>query len=205
MKILLASASPRRHELLMQAGIAHEVRPTDCDESETAYRMGEAEAYVMELARRKGEACRIAAGGDEVVLSADTVVYLPHTQEILGKPHTRERAIAMLESLSGRVHRVITGVCLRDSGGLFARFADVTEVEFYPLSRREIEHYVDTAHPFDKAGAYGIQELACRFVRQIRGDYANVVGLPVARVYRALCERYGEDVLLGTADAKHKS
>ena len=190
MKIVLASASPRRHELLLQAGIAHVVRPTDCDESETAYRMGEPEAYVMELARRKGEAYRLQEHeAGEIVLSADTVVYLPHTQEILGKPHDRDRAIAMLESLSGRVHQVITGVCLRDNGGIFAHFADVTEVEFYPLPLAEIECYVDTARPFDKAGAYGIQELACRFVRAIRGDYPNVVGLPVSRIYWALMGR----------------
>ena len=193
MKIVLASASPRRHELLLQAGIEHEVRPTDCDESETAYRAGEAgaaEAYVMELARRKGEAYHLRAG--ETVLSADTVVYLPRTREILGKPHTRAHAIEMLESLSGRVHMVITGVCLRDSGGIFAHFADVTEVEFYPLPRAEIERYVDTARPFDKAGAYGIQELACRFVRCIRGDYANVVGLPVGRIYWEIRRREGD-------------
>ena len=188
-EIILASASPRRHEILVQAGIAHTVRTADCDESATAYRPGEPEAYVMELARRKGEAC--PAGDGEIVLSADTVVYLPHTQSILGKPHTRVRAIEMLESLSGRVHQVITGVCLRDAGGIFAHFADVTDVAFYPLSRREIEDYVDAAQPFDKAGAYGIQERACRFVRSISGDYLNVVGLPVARVYHALLEKYG--------------
>ena len=96
----------------------------------------------------------------------------------------------MLESLSGRVHQVITGVCLRDDGGIFAHFADVTDVAFYPLSRREIEDYVDAAQPFDKAGAYGIQERACRFVRSISGDYCNVVGLPVARVYHALRDKY---------------
>ena len=188
MQVILASASPRRHEILAQAGIAHTVRPTDCDEGETAYRLGKPEAYVMELARRKGEAC--PADDGEIVLSADTVVYLPHTQSILGKPHTRERAIGMLESLSGRTHQVITGVCLRDAGGVFAHFADVTDVTFYPLSRSEIEDYVDTARPFDKAGAYGIQERACRFVRSISGDYLNVVGLPVARVYWALREKY---------------
>lgn len=189
--VILASASPRRHELLCQAGIAHTVRPADCDESTTAYRLGEPEAYVTALARRKNEACPIAQ--DEICLSADTVVYLPHTQEILGKPHTRERAAQMLAALSGRTHDVITGVCLRDIHGVFASFAERTAVTFYPLTAHEIDAYVDTARPFDKAGAYGIQELACRYVRSIRGDYCNVVGLPVARVYHALATYTGEE------------
>lgn len=182
--LILASASPRRHEILEIAGIAHVVRPGDCDESSVSYRVGEPEAYVTELAQRKGAACPLHA--DELCLSADTVVYLPHTKEILGKPHNRERAVEMLTALSGQTHRVITGVCLRDTDAVRAVFSVSTDVTFYPLDADDIADYVDTARPFDKAGAYGIQEQACRFVREIHGDYWNIVGLPISRVWQEL-------------------
>ena len=184
MKIVLASASPRRHELLLQAGIAHVVRPTDCDESETAYRMGEPEAYVMELARRKGEAYRLQEHeAGEIVLSADTVVYLPHTQEILGKPHDRDEAVGMLHRLSGAEHFVTTGVTLRTVQRRYS-FAVTTAVRFRALADEEIAYYVDRFRPFDKAGGYGIQEwIGYVAIESINGSFYNVMGLPVQRLY----------------------
>jgi len=182
--LVLASASPRRHEILDAAGLSHVVRVSHADESSVSYCVGEPEAYVMALARLKGSS--IAPAADEIILSADTVVYLPSTGEVLGKPTDYEDAFRMLSALSGSTHQVITGVCLRDFGGQERTFASVTEVEFRPMTKEEIDDYIVSASPYDKAGAYGIQEQACLFVRSIRGEYQNVVGLPITAVYEAL-------------------
>lgn len=185
-KLVLASASPRRHEILDLAQIPHSIRVSHADESSVSYRVGEPEAYVMALARLKGSVVPPEEG--EVVLSADTVVYIPATGEVLGKPKDHDDAVRMFRLMSGTTHKVITGVCLTDWTGREKTFAETTEVVFRPLSDAEIEEYIELAQPYDKAGAYGIQEQACVFVRELRGEYYNVVGLPVTAVYEALRE-----------------
>jgi septum formation protein len=184
--LILASQSPRRAELLCNAGIPFEVCPANVDES---MRAGEApQDYVTRLAREKalavltGNVDGTAAGA--LVLGADTTVVVDG--ESLGKPVDAEDAHRMLRTLSGRVHVVMTGVCLawRDASGhvLSEAECEVTEVEFAPMSTKEIAAYVATGEPMDKAGAYGIQGKASRWIPRIRGCYFNVVGLPVARV-----------------------
>ena len=137
--------------------------------------------YVQRLARAK--ACAISSGNDDIILGADTVVCLQ--REVFGKPSDPEDAARMLRRLRGRSHWVFTGVCLRS---VRREIVDVagTEVFFGELTDHEIIDYVDSGEPFDKAGAYAIQGLASKFVREIRGCYQNVVGLPVSRVYRHL-------------------
>lgn len=184
--LVLASGSPRRHEILDMAQIPHTVRVSHADESAVTYCVGKPEAYVMELAELKGSVVPPMEG--EVVLSADTVVYVPATEEVLGKPKDHDDAVRMFHMMSGGMHKVITGVCLRDWTGQKKTFAAVTEVVFRDLSEEEIEDYIETARPYDKAGAYGIQEQACVFVKELRGEYFNVVGLPVTAVYEALRE-----------------
>lgn len=191
MRLILASASPRRAELLAAAGIPFEVRPADVDESVLP---GEpADAYVRRVAREKALAA--GAGAPRApILGADTVVVADG--EILGKPRDAEDARRMLRGLSGISHRVLTGVCLVPAGsaeGGDAR-AEVrvaaTTVEFAALTDEEIAWYVSTGEPMDKAGAYAIQGFASRFVTRIDGSYSNVVGLPVALVY-GMCRRVG--------------
>jgi septum formation protein len=176
--IILASQSPRRRELLATAGIPFSVRVSPVEEvrrpSETA------EEYVRRLAREKAEA--VAQPG-EIVLGADTVVVLGG--EVLEKPRDAAGARGMLARLSGRGHVVITGVCLLHPGGVIVE-SESTSVRFAALSEREIEEYVASGEPMDKAGAYAIQGLASKFVERIEGCYFNVMGLPLARVYRML-------------------
>jgi septum formation protein len=185
--LVLASASPRRRELLTQAGYAFEVQPADINED---LRPGEEpRAYVVRLAREKAEAVfreRVASGADEqslVVLGADTTVTLDG--HVLAKPEDAEDAARMLRLLSGRMHRVITGVAVTSVNGTEAA-AEVTKVSFLTLSEKEIARYVATGEPMDKAGAYGIQGLAARWIPRIEGCYFNVVGLPLARVSQLL-------------------
>lgn len=185
-KLVLASGSPRRHEILDTAGLPHTVRVSHADESTVSYCVGKPEAYVMALAELKGSVVPPMDG--EIVLSADTVVYIPATGEVLGKPKDHDDAVRMFHLMSGTTHKVITGVCLHDWTGQKKTFAATTEVTFRSLTEDEIEDYIETANPYDKAGAYGIQEKACVFVREIRGEYQNVVGLPVTAVYEALRE-----------------
>ncbi|MBQ7921347.1 MAG: septum formation protein Maf [Clostridia bacterium] len=184
MKLILASASPRRHEILSIAGLEHDIRPSDADESTVIYTPGQPDAYVIELAIRKAEA--VSAGEGEIVLSADTIVYVPRKDEILGKPKDREDAVRMLTLLSGNTHKVITGVCIADASGMREAFAVTSDVHFRDLSGEEIAEYIDRCRPYDKAGAYGIQEGACHFVDCITGDYYNIVGLPISAVYTKL-------------------
>ena len=182
MKIILASASPRRRELLDQVGWEFCVRVSKVEEIITKIHPGE---IVEELSELKAKAVFSQTEGDVLVIGADTVV--AHKGQILGKPTDTADAVRMLEALQDDTHQVYTGVtlCMRREGVETVKsFYESTEVDFYPMSREEIEWYVNTGEPMDKAGAYGIQGLAGRFVKQIRGDYNNVVGLPVAGLYQ---------------------
>ncbi len=185
-RLVLASKSPRRDELLTMAGLKHEIFVSDADESSVAYRLGEPEQYVEALSLLKAECASRAWTGEPVVfLSADTVVYAPETMEVLGKPKDREDAYRMIRLLSGGNHRVITG-CTIVWGEKVITGHVSTDVWFRELSDEEIYDYIDSSSPYDKAGAYGIQEGASVFVPRIDGDYFNIVGLPVQWVYTAL-------------------
>jgi septum formation protein len=175
MALVLASASPRRREILAVAGIEFTVRPANLDEST---RDGESpEAHVLRLAEAKA---RAVWREGETVLGADTVVAVD--DQLLGKPADDNDAARMLDLISGRRHRVLTGVCFYDGDQAHTGIEE-TFVEFDQLSDQEIADYVATGEPADKAGAYAIQGGASKFVRRIEGCYFNVVGLPVARVY----------------------
>jgi septum formation protein len=189
LKLVLASQSPRRRELLTTAGFQFTVRISAVDEVRAP---GEApEMYARRLAKEKAEASWQAGprSAGEVVLGADTIVVLGDI--VLEKPDGREGARSMLEQLSGREHRVITGVCLRHAGGAEVA-SESTLVKFAPLSAEEIAEYVTTGEPMDKAGAYAIQGLASKFVERIEGCFFNVVGLPLALVYRKLKDVEGD-------------
>ncbi len=178
-QLVLASASPRRRELLAQAGLPAVIRPANIPE---APQPGESPAaYVSRLAREK--ALAVTATPQEAVLAADTTVVAG--QSILEKPADAAAARSMLLQLSARSHEVLTGVCLIWQGQLIEH-VERTLVEFAPLTPEEIAWYVSTGEPFDKAGGYGIQGFASRFVSRIEGCFFNVVGLPVPRVYQML-------------------
>ncbi|MBO5333291.1 MAG: septum formation inhibitor Maf [Clostridia bacterium] len=179
MKLVLASKSPRRSEILKNAGIDFTIRVADADE--TIPEGTKPQDAVVFLAAKKSMA--VERADDEVILGADTVVVLD--DKILGKPKDREDAFNMLKSLSGRVHSVFTGVCAIGNG-FSMTFSEETKVEFLPLTDDEINSYIDTNEPYDKAGAYGIQGLASKFIRGIQGDYFNVVGLPISRIYEKI-------------------
>jgi septum formation protein len=173
MDFVLASASPRRAELLRAAGFGFDVLVADVDET---VQCGESpEAYVRRVAAAKAQAVAARVPGRQV-LAADTTVVAGG--EILGKPMDAADATRMLRLLSGRTHEVLTAVCLNQSCEV-----EVTEVDFVALTTAEIEWYVASGEPMDKAGAYAIQGLASRFVSAVRGSYSNVVGLPISRVY----------------------
>ena len=192
--LILASASPRRREILQNAGIPFTVLVTNADESlPSGTAPGEA---VRLLSLRKAEAALLEAPAGAVVLAADTVVAAKDetgVEVILGKPHTAEKATAMLRLLSGKTHRVLTGITLTD-GKTTVTDCVSTDVVMRELSDREIARYVATGAPLDKAGAYGIQERAGVFVRGLSGDYFNVVGLPLARTAEILRDTFGFDV-----------
>ena len=184
MKIYLASGSPRRRELLTQIGIEYEVLVSEVDEE---CEIKDPAMLVEELSRRKAEAVaeklRAAGEKDFAVIGADTVVAL--NGNILGKPADKADAIKMLGALSGKSHDVFTGVTIIH-GDRINTFHERTEVEFFEMSRKEIEEYVATGDPLDKAGAYGIQGFCARYIRGIKGDYNNVVGLPIGRLYQEM-------------------
>ena len=197
-KIILASGSPRRKELLTQAGYDFDVCPSLSEEDLEVMAPSE---YVMLLAKMKAdEVCnRIIAEDVErrakklpekfVILGADTVVSL--NGRILGKPYDYDDAYNTLNSLSDQTHQVYTGVCLIYVEGrakTSSSFFEKTDVTFYPVSHEEIIQYLATNEPFDKAGSYGIQGKGGLFVKEINGDYNNVVGLPLARVYHEIEE-----------------
>lgn len=179
MKLVLASQSPRRREILERAGFDFTVRVAGVPEHPLP---GESpKDYVLRLSRSKAEAVQRAP--DEIVLGADTVVVLDH--HLLEKPANAADAARMLRLLSGREHSVTTGICLVSNAGVRSSFEE-TRVEFAALSEEEIAEYVESGEPMDKAGAYAIQGLASKYIRRISGDYFNVVGLPVAQVYSLL-------------------
>ncbi len=210
-QLVLASASPRRRELLSQIGLEFTVMPSTKEENA---KTTEAGALVQELSRQKavdiweqlsgGQGQNPDADQEQIaeetqepnlngkrqpellVIGADTVVCCEG--KILGKPHSREAAAEMLTALQGRSHEVYTGVTLYSQSETVT-FFECTQVEFYPMTEVEISEYIDSKEPMDKAGAYGIQGLGARFVKGIRGDYNNVVGLPVGRLYQELKSR----------------
>lgn len=184
MKIILASASPRRKELLGQLGLDFEICVSDVEEIVT---QKEPDKVVEELSMQKAEAVFRQTTGDVLVIGADTVVALGG--EILGKPANEQIACEMLRNLQGKEHFVYTGVTLFFRSGVqewSKTFSEGTKVYFYPMAEEEIRAYVATKEPMDKAGAYGIQGLGGKFVKKICGDYNNVVGLPIARLYQEL-------------------
>jgi septum formation protein len=180
MSLVLASASPRRAELLRNAAISFTVEPAHVAEQPTAHE--EPVDYAQRLARDKARAV-FARHPRSAVLGADTVVIVD--QHLLEKPNNKADAARTLRLLSGRIHQVITGVCLV-APDFEQTEAEITQVVFSPLSEREIATYIGSGEPLDKAGAYAIQGMASRWVERIEGCYFNVVGLPVARVYRML-------------------
>ena len=184
-KIILASNSPRRKELLAGLGLPFEVRVLKgIDESfPSSLSVSDVALYI---AGKKADAYRVNMSSDELIITADTIVIVG--DEILGKPHDEADAVRMLREISGRTHQVTTGVCLV-AEGWERRFSVTTDVTFKTLSDEEIHYYIDHYHPYDKAGAYGIQEwIGYIGVTGLNGSYYNVMGLPVQRIYEALHE-----------------
>lgn len=181
-KLILASSSPRRKELLEQVKLPFTISTSNVDETYDSH-LSPVE-IVQFLARKKAEAV-FKNHRDSIVLGSDTIVVLDG--KILGKPKNQSEAKQMLSSLSGRTHAVITGVAIM-SKEKEECFAVETLVTFYELTDFEIEYYVDTGEPFDKAGAYGIQGIGATLVKEIKGDYFSVVGLPIARTVRELAK-----------------
>lgn len=195
MKIILASRSPRRREILSGLGLCFDIVSADCDESSETV---DPACLVRELALRKGRAVRelLSSEGkaltDALIISADTVVSVDG--EILGKPRDESEAVSMLSRLSGRSHRVISGIALL-SGEREISAAEETEVFFSEVSVREIERYVASGEPMDKAGAYAVQGGASLWIERLSGDYFNVVGLPVHRLELLVREFLGCSLL----------
>ncbi len=181
MQLILASQSPRRKELLGFLHIPFVIRAADIDETMDAAKPPEAE--VARVSRKKAEATPREPG--DIVIAADTIVVCDG--QVLGKPQSPEHAIHMLSLLSGRAHQVMTGLTvLRDRQVLTC--TECTDIYFRPLSEREIENYVATGEPMDKAGAYAIQGGAALFAQHMVGDYYNVMGLPVCKLWQLLCQ-----------------
>lgn len=184
MRVILASASPRRKELLAGLKDDFEVLVSDVEEVVT---QNDPARVVEELSDQKAQAVFSGTEGDVLVIGADTVVALDN--KILGKPVDKEDAMHMLQALQGREHCVYTGVTVyirEKNEETKTSFSECTKVKFYAMSDEEIKGYVSTGEPMDKAGAYGIQGIGGRFVQEIHGDYNNVVGLPVAGLYQKL-------------------
>lgn len=185
MKYILASASPRRKELLTQAGFIFEVCPSHVEEKITKKKP---HAIVKDLSFQKAWDIWKALDPDgQTVIGADTVV--AYRGEILGKPSDEKEAFDMLSLLSGKTHQVYTGVTLirkKEDAPFIRSFYEKTDVTFYPVSRNDLISYINTKDPLDKAGAYGIQGSFAIHVKKIHGDYNNVVGLPIGRLYQEL-------------------
>lgn len=183
MKLLLASQSPRRKELLTNLGFTFDVVKIDCEEIIPQYiKVGEAAAYLSEL---KAEAFRALEKG-EVLLTADTVVAIDN--QLLGKPKDESDAREMLRSLSGKTHQVYTGITIKTAEKTITE-TDVADVEFDDLSENEIEYYIQHYQPFDKAGSYGIQEwLGMAKIKKLNGSFYTIMGLPTHLVYKILKE-----------------
>ena len=185
MKLILASASPRRAEVLRDAGFHFTVLSSAIDE--TPYPDESPQDLVLRLAQTKADLAAARAVGPAILIAADTEVVLDG--HIFGKPRSSDDARSMLEKLSGRLHTVLTGVALIRLPDVERRsFVEATLVQFAPLSDEEIGRYLATGEPHDKAGAYAIQGYAARYIPRIEGCYFNVVGLPVARLQHALSE-----------------
>jgi septum formation protein len=181
-RLLLASASPRRAELLRAAGISFDIQPANADES--VHPGEQPAAYVQRVAEAKARVV-LPRAGPRVVLAADTTVVVDG--DIFGKPQNEQDAVRMLRALGGRRHEVMTGVTLAAADRVLTR-VETTAVEFAPLSQDEIDWYVASGEPVDRAGAYAVQGLASRFVTRVEGSYSNVVGLPISLVYDMLKE-----------------
>lgn len=180
MQLILASASPRRKALLSLFGIPFTVRAADIDET-----MDPEKPPFDEVARvSRSKALAVRREEEDVVIAADTIVVCQG--KVLGKPHSEAEAASMLRLLSGRDHQVMTG-CTILFGDRAETFTEVTSLHFRPLSEKEIQKYVQSGEPMDKAGAYGIQGGAALFCEKLEGDYYNVMGLPVCRLYETLC------------------
>ncbi len=183
--IILASQSPRRRELLTLAGLEYKVEP-----SQIAEQMADEKPWelVKGLSRQKAEDIYTKHSKEDIlIIGADTVVAFQ--DKILGKPHSGEEAFQMLQMLQGQTHQVYTGVTLlwnTPEGKNLHTFSEKTEVAFYPMSEQEIWEYIQTGDCMDKAGAYGIQTCFCIHIKEICGDYNNVVGLPIARLYQEM-------------------
>lgn len=192
-KLILASASPRRAEILRNAGFDFDVVPAHPDES---LRPDEAATdYVRRLAEEKArtvarQLAKDAVGEFSFIIGADTVVVIGN--EILGKPSSPANAREMLSRLSGKTHEVYTGLSVLVGNGIAHTAVEKTRVTFQPLSEEEIEDYIATGEPFDKAGAYAIQGRGGKFISRIEGCYFNVMGLPLARLYAVLRDLNGE-------------
>lgn len=186
-KVVLASASPRRRDLLQQVNIEFEICPSQIEEHMIA---GEPQQTVMSLASQKAMdvAQRVLTENDErIVLGADTIV--AYQGKILGKPQDAKDAFKMLDMLSGHIHQVYTGVCMiENTDGVLNKhtFYEQTDVKMYPLSQTQINQYIASGEPMDKAGSYGIQGMGAAFIESIHGDYNNVVGLPVSKIWQYL-------------------
>lgn len=188
---VLASKSPRRKEILNKIGINAQVIPSNVDED--AYKGLEAEKMVMQLSFVKAADVARSFRKNTFVIGADTCVCLEG--KIFGKPESKDDAKRMLEELSGKTHQVYTGYCVIDCGsGKSVSRCAVTNVTFKELTESEIEAYVETGEPLDKAGAYGIQEKGAVFVEKIDGDYSNVVGLPLSPLYKLFKEEFMTDL-----------
>ena len=185
MRLILASGSPRRRELLERIGADFEIILPTCDElTEPGL---SPEALVRTLSERKANDVLSRIKDDAIVIAADTVVALDNN--ILGKPKNAGDACRMLASLSGKAHQVYTGLSvIGQKEGKITRSVDAvcTDILFYPMNKEQIDHYVATGEPLDKAGAYGIQGIGGLFVKEIHGDYYNVVGLPIAKLRETL-------------------
>lgn len=185
MQLILASASPRRKALLSLFQLPFAVRAADIDET-----MDPEKPPFDEVARvSRSKALAVSRGEEDVVIAADTIVVCQG--KVLGKPHSEEEAASMLRLLSGRDHQVMTG-CTILFGDRAETFTEVTSLHFRPLSEKEIQKYVQSGEPMDKAGAYGIQGGAALFCEKLEGDYYNVMGLPVCRLYETLCRTVPE-------------
>lgn len=199
-KIVLASGSPRRKEILEQVGVEFTVSASTREEVSTKSRPGE---IVMELASVKAREVAAEADENTIIIGADTMVAIDG--QVLGKPKNGAEAKAMLQMLQGNRHQVYTGVSAiiksagkkTNDGGAFCKeinFAEKTDVWVYPMKRKQIDDYIATGEPFDKAGGYGIQGKFAVHIEKIEGDYYNIVGFPVAKLYQFLLEE-GIDIL----------
>lgn len=180
--IILASASPRRKEILELADLDFDIMPSDAEEITTKT---EPKEVVMELATIKAKDIYEKSDKKSLIIGADTVV--AYKGQILGKPKDEEDAARMLEMLSGQTHEVYTGVCVIEDGET-KTFFEETKVTFYEITKEQIRKYIKTGEPMDKAGSYGIQGKAAVFIKEIKGDYYNVVGFPIARFMKEIAK-----------------